>query len=78
MKTILRFRSTGEAHEDEARFFKYLVNETFDRSKVIEWCTFDGLTVTIEAFSAEVVQWGVETLKNGVSSPNGLYKYELI
>ena len=78
MKATFEFISVGKKHNDEFGFFKFLVREQFNRegSRVIQWCTINELTVTIEALTDEVVEWGRETIKNGFETPTG-YKYIL-
>ena len=78
MKATFNFKSVGKKHSDEAGFFKFLVKQEFNihLSKVIQWCSFDGLTITIEAVTEEVIEWGKETIKNGFETSTG-YKYIL-
>ena len=78
MKRTFEFESVGKAHNEEVNFFKFLVTYEFNitGSKVIQWCTFNGLTITIEALSEEVIEWGFETIKGGFETPTG-YKYIL-
>ena len=78
MKAILKFESTGKKHNDENGFFSFLVKQEFNHigSRVIQWCKIEALTVTIEALTPEVVEWGIDTLKNGIKTPTG-YEYSL-
>ena len=76
MKTTLTFTSVGKTHPKEVKFFKFLVQSLFNDSgsKVIQWCTFNGLSVTIEAVTPQVIQWGIETIGDTIETPTG-YKF---
>lgn len=76
MKTTLTFKSVGKTHQEEVKFFKFLVQSLFNDSgsKVIQWCTFNGLSITIEAVTPQVVLWGIETIGNIIETPTG-YKF---
>lgn len=78
MKMTFEFKSVGKKHENENGFFKFLAQEQFnlEKSRVIQWCKFDGLKITIEAVTDEVIEWGKKTIENGFETPTG-YKYIL-
>lgn len=78
MEAILKFKSVGKKHPEEVEFFKFLVKQKFfhAKSRVIQWCSFDGLTVKISALTDEVVVWGKETIGDTVETETG-YKYIL-
>lgn len=78
MEAILKFKSVGKKHNDESGFFKFLVQEKFnsENSKVIQWCSFEGLTIKIQALTDDVVIWGKATIGNAIETPTG-YKYLL-
>jgi hypothetical protein len=78
MKAVLEFESIGRKHQNENGFFAFLVREKFSNvnSRVIQWCTIKDLTVTIEALTDQVVEWGMQTLKNGLETETG-YRYVL-
>lgn len=76
MKNTFEFKSVGKKHEDENGFFEFLVKEQFnlEKSRVVQWCEFNGLKITINAASEEIIEWGKKTIENGFETPTG-YKY---
>lgn len=73
-----RFKSTGLKHADEAGFFAFLVKQQFNikSNRSIQWCKFDGLSVTVEALEPEIIDFVSIGLGQVVETKTG-YKYEL-
>ena len=79
MTKQFKFKSVGKKHGDESGFFKFLVAQKFtiEGSRVIQWCKFNGLTVTVHALEPQIIEWAENTIGNTIQTPTG-YKYSLV
>jgi hypothetical protein len=79
MIQIFEYKSTGKKHEEENRFFQFIVKSRFSEqgNRSLQWCKFEGLKIIVDTLEPSIIDFVKLILKDSVETNTG-YKYELV